>query len=135
MITRDDALMKNVEKQNISARTWDVRQALMDMASNLDQPYVLGSIERNHEICYVEDTIDTVINELYDSFESELQTYKDKLGGEVIAEFEGFSSTSEIAETNVLQIPNTNRQFINNSYLHLPTEVKGTYKVLVIQND
>ena len=41
---------------------WDIRQALVDMADNLDTDYVQGTIARNNEIDSVEHSIDCFLD-------------------------------------------------------------------------
>ena len=55
--------MKTLSKETpLNSQLWDIRQALIDMADNLDTDYVQGTIVRNKQIDYVEQEIDSFLD-------------------------------------------------------------------------
>ena len=54
--------LKNLTIDTPDSPLWNIRQALIDMADNLDTDYVQGTIVRNKEIDYVEQEIDSFLD-------------------------------------------------------------------------
>lgn len=68
----DKYLMKNVEQQPPTEQIWNIRQALIDMASNLDQSRICGTYERNRNIDMVESEIDILVNSIFENLNTKV---------------------------------------------------------------
>lgn len=53
---------KNIKELPLDHPMWEIRQSLIDMASNLDSGYVNGQAARNSEIDCVENAIENLIS-------------------------------------------------------------------------
>ena len=69
-MTKEDYLMENLHNHDIDSTTWQIRQALIDMASNLDTGYINGTFARTAEIGYVESFIDELVNKIFEDFKT-----------------------------------------------------------------
>lgn len=71
-MNKQNYLMKNITTDTpLESPLWNIRQVLKDMASNLDNGYVNGSISRDQEIDNVECQIDILVEQIFDKLEEE----------------------------------------------------------------